>query len=224
MATVTLQTTYQNEVDGTSFTTGSFTPNTNDLIVVSVCARGTILTTPTMTSSVGGKTFTRAYSVYPGSIGTTSLFIADQLASNASQTVTFDCTSDDATSVVITVYTISGMTKLGSAALLQTAVDGTGTVDPTFSSSPLTTNPIVCTVFTLDNSPGLTAPTGFATAVETIGSSPTGSVTTTYASSGITSATNTWGGSLGSGFRATHWELDASASAALARSFGIICG
>lgn len=211
MASITAVAESSTTTDGPSFATASFTPATDDLLVIAVHAGGTALG-GTLASSVGGQTYTQAYTRTIG-LGTFSLFIADQLATNVSQTATFDCTGDDFTGIIIAPFRVSGMTNVGSAALLQSAarsVGGGGSIFATFGAAPLTSNPIILAACCNDNTPGLTEPTGFSVASQPVLSTPQHCLCTCFVDSGITATAPTWTGTFGGSSQALGFELDSS--------------
>lgn len=218
--TITPVTATISSADAESYVSDAFTPAAGDLLVVIVQGRSTAAAA-TLTSSVGGDTFTRAYS-RSISIGTTYVFIADQLASNVSQTLTFDCTGDAAVACVIKIFRITDITRLGSAALRQSAGSSLSAgTDPTvtFSSAPLTTNPIILAVDMGDGTAGLAAPAGFSTANEDVTTSPQGTLGTCYVTGGVTSTTINWGPDTnGSTYQSMGFEFDAAVAGSLARS------
>jgi hypothetical protein len=201
--------------NASTYTSGAFTPAANDLLVVFVTAKATT-DVATLSDSQGGTYSLIASGVKASGGDTFYVFVADQLASAVSMTVTFDCTGDAATSAVISVARVSGMTKTGATAARQTAKvenqTSGGTPAVTFASSVLTGNPTLALVANNGNPAGVTEPTGWTeqadTGIETNGAE--------YASrdSGFTGTTITWGSTSGSAFGALAIELDASASGA----------
>lgn len=80
MAAVTHAIATASTSNASSYASGSFTPAANDLLVAFVAASSTVAT-GTMTSSVGGQTFTKVTSFLLGaSAWTLYAFICDQLA------------------------------------------------------------------------------------------------------------------------------------------------
>lgn len=218
--TITPVTATVSSTDAESYVSDAFTPAAGDLLVVIVQGRGTAAAA-TLTSSVGGDTFTRVYS-RTISIGTTYVFIADQLASNVSQTLTFDCTGDIATACVIKPFRFTDMVKLGSAAVRQSVgTSRSSGSDPsvTFASVTLTGNPIILAVDTGDGTPGFNAPVGFSTVNEDVTTAPQGALATCYVTGGVTATTIDWGTDTnGASYQSLGFEFDASATANLARS------
>ncbi len=205
----------------TTYTTASFTPTAGTLLVVLVSSTGSVATAPTVTASANSMTFTLGsttanYGV--GGIHTLYAFVSNQLvpSSPAAMTVTFTCTADASTGVVLFTAAVSGMTNTGSAAIRQMAAENAqvspNTPTVTFGSACLTGNPVVGITSQVSvNNPGAPASwteRGFLTiATPTSGSE--------YASidSGFTSATVTWGGASSGNHGSLALELDASSGA-----------
>lgn len=207
--------------DAESYVSSSFTPAADDLLFIIVKGHGTAAIA-TLTSSVGGKTFTLAYSRSIGT-GTVYVFIADQGASNVAQTVTFDCTGDEATGCIIKPFRITEIVRTGSAALRQsvgTTRSAGSDASVTFGMAPLTGNPIILAVDMGDATAGLNAPAGFSTAEEAVTpSAPQGTLGTCYVTGGVTDTTINWGADTnGSSYQSLGFEINAAAAASLARS------
>jgi hypothetical protein len=214
-ATVTHLVATVNSGNVTSYPSTYFTPASNDLLVVKVIASNST-STGTLTSSEG-LGFTRITSLsYASFAHTVYLFVANSLASNTSQTVTFDCSDDQATGAIIFVMGVSGMSRTGSSAIRQSQVQsGTsgGTPNPSFSSSALTGNPTVGVVANGTNPAGMTEPTNWTEASDTEYANPNTGGEYVSRDSGFTGTQITWGSSSAT----TSWgciiaELDTSAA------------
>lgn len=182
----------------TSYPTNAFTPNTNDLLVAFVAARTTVAA-GTMTSSVGGKTFTKVTSaLWGGSANTLYCFVADQLANGVSQILTFDCTGDAANSCCIAVLRIKGMTKTGLTAIKQSAkaenAAGSTVPAPVFAGSALITNPILGAVANNSNPAVVTEPADWKEMADTGFSSTIIGMEVAIKDKGFNGTTVTWGG------------------------------
>jgi len=209
--------------NATSYASGAFTPAANDLLIAFVVASGTVAT-GTMTSSVGGQTFTKITSfAYSASANTVYAFVSDQLVSATSQTVTFDCTGDNATGAVIFVARISGMSRTGLSAIKQSAgqanQSASTTPAPAFGASALTGNPTLGVIGNATSPAGMTPPTGWTenASGDTGYSTPTTGGEYVYRDSGFTGTTITWGGTSASVFASLIVELDTSAPPACTR-------
>ena len=200
------------------YTTGSFTPALNDLLVVFVHGRETLDRPAVVTDSQSG-TYTQILALDSGSaINTMYLFIRDSLAPNTSMAVTFDCTGDAASAVIVLVLRVSGMTNTGSSASLQTAnqtlQSGGTTPAPAFSSSALTGNPTLGFVANHSSPAALTPPTNWTERADVgVGGPGTGGEDVSR-DSGFTGTTITWGSTSGSVFGDIIVELDSSGAAA----------
>ena len=212
------------DTGNTPNTSGTFTPAVGDLLVVFVLGTGTSTSPGTLTSSVGGFTFTNVVS-QPRTGGSTAdmyCFIADALVASAtSQTVTFTTVATSSGSV-IHVYSVSGMTKLGAAALLQTAytasIPNGNTPAATFSSAVQTGNPTLGLLINNGSSgTGVTVPSGWT--VPTGGNigyaTPNAGAQVIHRDSGFTGTTVTWGSTTATIAAAIVLELDTSAGGAI---------
>lgn len=214
MATVTHAVTTP-DTGATPNTSGAFTPSLNDLLVVFVVASQTVQETAALTNSAG-LTFTQFLrAAYATNVDSIYGFVSNALVSSASsQTVTFDTDSDASTGTVISVFGISGITRTGLSAVLQSAKQdnqAAGTPAPAFSSSALTGNPTLGVIGNDTNPAGLTEPGGWTEAADTGYGSPTTGGETVYRNSGFTGTTITWGGASATNFGAMIVELDTSA-------------
>jgi hypothetical protein len=190
-----------------------FTPAAGDLIVVFVTASGTVAA-GTVTDSQG-LGFTKITSVLKNTnADTIYMFVSNALATAAGDDVTFDCTGDAATAVVIQVFSVSGMTKTGATAVLQTAVQANqaaaGTPAPAFASAAQTGNPTVGVVGNGTNPAGMTPPTNWTERNDTGVGTPTTGAEYVSRDSGFTGTTITWGSTSASAFGDIIAELDTS--------------
>lgn len=202
-------------------TSGAFSPATNDLLVVFVQASGTLDATATLSSSIGGFTFTQiAVKADPNPTDRIFAYVADALVSDtSSQTVTWTESSDPANGTVIFVYRIAGMSRVGLDAILQSAsANGAPATTPaaTFASSALTGNVTLVGVGNDSNPAGLTPPTNWTEpASGDLGyDTPTSGAETAFRDSGFTGTTITWGGSSATQHQEIILELDTSAAEA----------
>ena len=213
MAAVTLGVTSVDTNNTNSYATGAFTPAANDLLVAFVAAPATVATgTMTDSQSLG---FTKVTSALGNSSADTGyLFVANALAAASSMTVTFDCTGDNATGAAINVFLVSGMTRVGTSAVLQTAKaenqGAGGTPAATFGASCLTGNPTIGMVANAANPAALTFPTNWIERDDTGFANPTRGMETVSRDSGFTGTTITWGGTSATAFLVLIAELDTS--------------
>jgi hypothetical protein len=210
------------EVDTTSssntnsYASGSFAVAVGDLIVVFVTATATVAAA-SMTDSLGEVTFTKITSALKASSGDTLyLFISNGFAtSTSSRTVTFDCTGDNATGCIITAYSITGMSKAGSAAVRQSAIQSNqaaaGTPAPAFTNAALTGNPTLGMVGNAATAaPSMTEASGWTEGSDSAYSTPSTGQETIGRASGFTGTTITWGSTSATAFGDIIVELDAS--------------
>lgn len=202
-------------------TSAAFTPASNDFLVVGVCATSTVDATPTLTSSVGGKTFSLYSTTQYGSssIHRLYVFVADQLASNTSQDVTFTAPNDTTTGTIIMVERVASITRTGSSAIKQFAEDANqgaaATPDPSFASSALTGNPTIgflCN--TTVTAATVTPPTNWTEQADVGHATPDSGGEVVTRDSGFTGTQITWGSTFGSNGGAAILEIDTSSSAA----------
>ena len=200
-----------------SYASGSFTPAANDLLLVLVTATATVTNPGTCTSSIADITFSPVVrSVWSSSANTVVSFVSNQFVPATSQTVTYDCTGDAATGAIVVVLRVAGMTRTGTAAIRQSAVQTNGaaaaTPAPAFSGAALTGNACVGfygsgTSSTTKNS----APASWTEVYDLTGfASPTTGTHVISRNSGFTGTTVTWGGASATVFGAQIIELDTS--------------
>lgn len=219
MATVTSAFTATASTSNTNtYTTGSFTPTEDDLLVVFVSATATT-DDGALTASANGLTFTLVDSAErtTATANTLYCFVADQLvpSSPSSMTLTFDCTGDDATGAIIMGAAVAGMSRVGLDAILQVALDenrvGGEANETVFSSSALTGN---ATLMGIGNgvTNGTSAPSGWTEREDTSHSTPAHGASLYSRNSGFTGTTITLGDSNNGGCCAISVELDTSSA------------
>jgi hypothetical protein len=212
MAAFTHAVSTASSANTTSYASGAFIPAADDLLVVDVSATGT-LATGSLASSVAGKTFSEVtHAVFAG-VATRYVYVSDQLASNESQTVTFDCTGDTASGAIINVERVSGITKTGLTAILQSAIqenqDTPATPETVFDAACQTGNPTLAAVshFSADD---FTPPTNWTGLGEATHGVPNHRSETAGRDSGFTGTTITWGSAYSIDGAAISLEIDAS--------------
>ena len=218
---VVVGTTLVDNADLTSYTTASFTPALDDLLVVFVKGRVTLTRPSTMTDTQSG-TYTNILALDgPGTNGTMYLFVRNSLTPNSSMTITWDCTGDTAGAAHIQVARVSGITRTGATAILQTATQSaqsaSTTPAPTFSSSALTGNPTLGAVFNRTDPATMTAPTSWTERSDVGNTTPTTGTEWVSRDSGFTGTTITWGSTSASLFGSMIVEVDTSAVPTAAR-------
>jgi hypothetical protein len=214
MAAVTLGVATSSTDNVTSYASDAFTPAADDLLAVCVSADNAGSVVGTLASSVAGKTFSLVTSAGANTdLDRLHWFVSDQLASNESQTVTFDCTGDAATGCLIIVLRISGITKTGTTAIKQSKVaanqSAATTPAVTFDASAQTGNPTLGSVgsrATVD----LVEPTGWTELGQQQHGTPNAELETVARDSGFTGTTITWGSACDTTYAAIIVEIDAS--------------
>lgn len=217
MAAVVLEDDRQLTTDGATYASNSFSCPIGNLMVVfaqvtdSTAGAGTC-------SSNSGITFTSVGSFTTGSsTDTLYCWVANSLsASIAAQIVTVDVTGDNGTGCIITVLSISGLSRVGLSAIRQFAGQsdqaGGGTPEAVFAAAALTGNPVLAFLANASNPAGVTEPSGF-TELSDIGNiTPDSGTETAFINSGFTSDTVTWGSTSATDFGSFIVEIDASAA------------
>lgn len=198
--------------NATSYAATAFTPTAGDLGVVMVVASGTVATHPTVTDSQNIGYTLVSTTLFAASANSIYIFVANDTWAASSTTVTFKCPEDGATGTVIMIARVSGMTRLGGAAVKQTATTpnhATGSApSTTFGASALTGNPTLTVVGNSTNPPALTNPTSWTTQANSGYATPTTGGTYASRDSGFTGTAITWGSNSGSAFGAAAIELD----------------
>lgn len=223
---VTHAITLSDTTDGASgahtYTTGSFTPAANDLIVVSVGLSGVTNFTG-LTYSVtdsAGQSYTQADSTDSGSgmPRSAAVFVANTLSSSSARTVSVaisGLSGATPTGCNISVERVSGMTLTGSSAILQHAVassNTSGTPAPAFASAALTTSVCVGCVGQATNPAAMTAPSGWTNDANIGYASPATGLNACHINSGFTGTTVTWGSSSSTQWSAVIVELDTTST------------
>lgn len=150
--------------NATSYSTASFTPAANSLLVVFVAADGTTAAAPTLTGT--GLTFTlKAVLNFNGGIDTLYAFWARVPAAPSATTLTFDCSADPATGCVILTHQITGCFRGAGAGdpFKQFAVNTGASATPgvTFGSALKTENAYLLAFGINRTSPAGVPPTGW---------------------------------------------------------------
>lgn len=150
MATVTKRDISNSTANVATYPSNSFTPPAGELLAVIVHCTGSVATDSTLTASANGMTFSvvGAPLVHTLSGNVSYVFVSDQLvpSSPAAMTVSFNLTVAG-TGAYIAVAGVSGMTKVGTAAILQTAfspnLGANAAYTATFAAAVNTANPIL---------------------------------------------------------------------------------
>jgi len=218
MATSTFLIATTNTSNLNSYASGSFTPDANGLLVVFVVASGTVDSGPTLTDSLALTTFTLVTSALKNSSADKMYcFVANQLVAASARTVTFGCPNDAATGAIISVFSITGLSKAGLSAIRQSAVQANqalgGTPAPTFGLACLTGNPVLgCIGNSTSPAATMTPPTSWteSAGADTGYGTPTTGSEVVQRDSGFTGTTVTWGSTSSTAFGSIIVELDTS--------------
>ena len=210
----------QSGTDNTTYSTGSFTPAANDLIVVFAGVNGSTSSDWLVTDSLGG-TYTKiARALYVASADITEVWVGTALAAASARTVTYAHASGLATGGFIQPLQVSGMTRVNSSAVrsfgTQDNQAAASTPAPVLSATALTSNPVITSVSSSTNPPAITVPSGFTSRFNLGHTAPVRGMITASDDSGFTSATVTWGGTSATAFGSIAIELDTTSPPAAA--------
>ena len=214
MATVTHATVYTNtNLNTTSYTSGSFTPVVDDLLLVFVAATTTAIDAATLTGSTG-TTFTRIVTATKAtSADRLYAFIADSKSTATLQTVTFTSTGDATSGVIIEIIRLAGIPKSGGIGVIKqyTSLSNQTAGTPTFTF----TNPVQLYNITLgfvmtgtNSTTVITPPTSWAEGNETGYNTPATGGEYVYRNSGFSGSTITWGNATTTGFGVIGLEIN----------------
>jgi hypothetical protein len=121
-------------------------------------------------------------------------FVRNALIGSATST-TWTATITGDTGGGLAVITFTGMTRVGSQAILQSIGESTQTENPptiTFGATTLTGNPIILAVMSETNPPALTPPTGFTEADDTGWATPASGIEVCWDDAGNTATLFSW--------------------------------
>lgn len=214
MATCTHAVTTASTSNVASYASGSFTPAAGDLLIGFVRAGATAAVAPSasMITSLGIPFSLVRRQTFRTSLDSLYAFVSNGLVVASAQTVTFTCTGDAADGTVIFVCRVSGMTRTGLDAILQSAGQdnqaAAGTPAPAFSSSASTGNVTMGMVGNSTNPATMTAPTNWTERADSGYATPTSGAEYVTRDSGFTGTTITWGGISASAFGSLILELD----------------
>lgn len=204
---------------GTYSSAVAFTPVAGDLLVVVSSFSATTDNTVACTESAGGGTYTQvAMKEWNGTGSRMYVHIRDALigASPVSRQIRLDLPADAATGCVATVLRVTGMTKAGLTAMLQSAVAKNSASVPgiTFGAACQTGNPVLSYYATSSANPPATTLPGspFNSSFQSGGySTPTNGGQVLKSDSGFTGTSITYGSSDAGAWGMIGIELDSSA-------------
>ena len=136
--------------------------------------------------------------------------VRDALIGSATST-TYTATNTGDTGGGLVVFRVSGMTRTGSSAVLQSIGESSQTENPptiTFASATDTNNPIILAVIGEDNPLAVTPPTGFTEAGDTGYATPATGLECCFVNSGQTSTLYAWSGGATTNHNEIGIELD----------------
>jgi len=215
MAVTTHGVTATSTGQAATYTTGNVGQATNDLLVAFAIVTATA-DAGAMADSQGGGWTQITTAVKNASADKLWCFIRNALCPNTDPlTVTMDVTGDNGTGCIIFVVRVSGMSRVGANAALQSAIQsnqaGATTPAPVFPASALTGNPTLGFVANATNPAGMTPPVSWNELVTDVGyATPTTGGEYVTRDSGFTGTTITWGSTSASAFGDIIVELDSS--------------
>lgn len=194
------------------------TPAANDLILIFSASSGLANALDTLPTDGQSGTYIRA-AIAQGSASTELIaaYIRTALVPAAVSTTFTHALSSSNTGGGLTVYRVSGMTKVGLAALLQAAVQSGGAANttpaPTFGAAVTSTNPVLGGVMANQaTANAITPPTNYTEGAELTYTTPSRVLEVVSRDSGETGTTITWGSTV-QPFGALAVELDSSSGA-----------
>lgn len=202
---------------GSGNRTVAITPAVGDLLIVFCAVAGNAQDAPTMTDNNGAGTYdriaTRNWTISAVNYRL-SAFVRTALMVNTTST-TVTCTTGSNTSGSVIAVAVSGMTRVGADAILQSAGQDNQTASttpaPAFGASALTENMTLGAVGNGTNPATLTFPTNWTERHDVGFASDALGQEVITRDSGFTSTTITWGGTSPSIFADIILELDTSA-------------
>lgn len=217
MATCTHRVT-TTDIGNTPNISGAVVPATGDLLVVFVTKEASALSSPMvsadLTSDVAPTGFTLIRNQgHQASAAHMGVFVANALTVNTtSRLITIASGSDAGAGTIISVYSVSGMSRTGGDAVRgqggQTD-QAAGTPAPVFGAAALTGNACLGAIYNATNPAGMTAPASWTEGSDA--GYTTGQVSgieTAFRDSGETGTTITWGSASASAFASIIIELD----------------
>lgn len=224
MATVAELGELHNTTNSPAGRTVTATPSLNDLIVVVHANSGFVVGDSdviTDNNADGNGTYTAIGASNPiarggGTGGALWISVRNSLIGSATSTV-FTETDTGLTGGGLTVLRVSGMTRTGASAVLQSVGEDTQTESPvviTFPSATNTNNPIILGCMGEDNPAALGPPTGFTETTDTGWGTPTSGIHVCFVNSGQTASVYTYTSGAFTDHCEAGIELDTSAVAA----------
>lgn len=203
--------------------TGSATPTVGDLLVIIAGHTGnTASVAPTDDNPDGLGTYSLVNTaVKNSSADTMTVWVRSGLVGSATLT-NFTHNPGTTTGGGFGVMAITGMSRSGSSAILQSAIQSnqaaSGTPTPVFGATTLSANAILGAVFNATNPATMTPPATWTEAVDVGYNTPVTGIELAYDSSGSTLTSVAWGSTSASAFASVVVELDTSSAAVSASS------
>ncbi len=193
------------------------TPSIGDLIVIVAgvsgnSSLGTTIPTDDNSSGTYGSFAIQTASTSGNQI---AVYTRSSLISSAVSTV-FTHAQGTTTGGGLTVFAISGISRTGSSASKQTAIQNNqssgGTPGPTFTNSVTGNNPVIGVLLNGSNPATVTprSSPSYTEASDSGWNTPTTGVETMYINSGETGTTISWGSTSGTAFASLVMEIDSS--------------
>lgn len=196
----------------------TFTPAVGDLPVICVNTSGNTNNTPTCTDNNGSGTYHLVACVAKGaSADRVAVFVRNAKMVNTTSTTATVATGTNTAGEAVAVL-ISGMTRVGSAAVRQFASQANqaaGTPAPAFSAAALTGNLTIGMIGNTSNPATMTQPTGWTERQDVGQASPNTGLHVVTRDSGFTGTAVTWGNASGSTFASIIVELDTTSAPVL---------
>ena len=213
MATVTHYLSNSTSGNTAAYTTASFTPTVNDLILVFTVASGEG-NTGTLSDSGGGSYTVVTTARYNSSTATITAFVANALVTtSAGITVTTTYGADAATGQIAFIAGISGMTLTGASAIKQSTVlqnQAASTPTPVFAANVSSSNTTIGVVGNATNPATLTPPASWTEQTDTGYTTPATGGEYVSRDNGFNGTTVTWASTSASVYGVIMLELDTS--------------
>src|SRR6266704_6390073 len=195
----------------------AFTPAAGDLLVVvaasSGLAGGTTTVTDDNTDGQGAYVQVDVDRTGFSTTGVLTVWVRTKAIGSATSTVV-TAPQNTSSGGGLDVYRVSGMYKVGAAAVRSNGGQSTGTLGttpaPVLSLTPLTGNPIITAVCNGSSPGGVAQQTSYTEPTNLGYATPTTGLDTAFINSGITNATITWGSTSATAFASVAIELDTS--------------
>lgn len=209
---------------GTTDRTVALTPAVGDLWVVFCKASGNTNASPTCSDNNGGSYTLIKTALHNSSGDMLSCFVRTTLHVNTTSTTVTVATGSN-TAAEIVIVAVTGMAKVGAAAVLQSAAQAnqaaSTTPAPTFGASANTAN-MTLGAIGYEGSTAVTPPTNWTERQDSAQSTPTTGLEVATRDSGFTGTTITWGATVATAYGSIIVELDGSDSGTLSSTIAAV--